>query len=191
MHYLNSSWTLWYHNPNDSNWDMTSYHKVLQINTVEGLWDMFSLLKPTHFQSGMFFLMKGDIKPMWEDSNNVDGGCWSFRVSKKDVFRTWQELTISVLGELLMKEPKYSKIINGISISPKRAFSILKIWNNNVQINESSMLNNVNGLNMDEIIFKPHVESIDKDREKRLNKQKSELDEIDKQTQEVSIEVAI
>ena len=174
-HYLNSVWTLWYHNPNDSNWDMTSYHKVMDIKTVEGLWDMFHVLKSSHFQSGMFFLMKSGIKPMWEDSHNVDGGCWSFRVSKKEVSKTWQELTILVLGECLMKEPNYSKIINGISISPKRSFSIVKIWNNNAKVNESELLNDVAGLNMAEIMFKPHVESIDKDREKRLNRQKNNL----------------
>ena len=136
---------------------------------------MFYLLKSSHFQLGMFFLMKNDIKPMWEDTQNVDGGCWSFRVNKKEVIKTWHELIISVLGECLMKEPKYSKIINGISISPKRSFSIIKIWNNNVKINESKLLNDVPGLNMEEIMFKPHVDSIDKDKEKRLNRQKNDL----------------
>lgn len=172
---LNSLWVLWYHNPNDSSWDLSSYHKVMELRRIHDFWDMFTLLKTSHFQNGMFFLMRGDIKPMWEDRYNVDGGCWSFRVNKKDVPRTWQELVIGSLGETLMKEGQYSKTINGISISPKRSFSILKIWNNNVKINESTLLNPVEGLNMNEIMYKPHVESIDKDREKRLNKQKNDL----------------
>ena len=174
---LNSLWTLWYHNPNDSNWDLKSYNKVMEIRSINDFWDMFTILKTSHFQNGMFFIMRGDIKPMWEDRYNVDGGCWSFRVNKKDVPKTWQELVMYSLGESLMKEPNYSKTINGISISPKRSFSILKIWNRNVKINESSLLNSVEGLNMNEIIYKPHVESIDKDREKRLNKQKNDLKE--------------
>jgi hypothetical protein len=148
----------------------------MEVNSLETFWDMFTILKTSHFQNGMFFLMKNDIKPMWEDKRNVDGGCWSFRVTKKDVHRTWQELAMSTLGEFLMKESKYSKIINGISISPKRSFSIIKIWNNNVKLNESSLLNQVEGLNLSEIMFKPHVESIDKDREKRLNKHMIELE---------------
>ena len=149
----------------------------MELRTINDFWDMFTILKTSHFQNGMFFIMRGDIKPMWEDRHNVDGGCWSFRVNKKDVPKTWQELVMYSLGESLMKEPNYSKTINGISISPKRSFSILKIWNNNVKINESNLLNSVEGLNMNEIMYKPHVDSIDKDREKRLNKQKNDLKE--------------
>jgi hypothetical protein len=174
-HELNSLWVLWYHNPNNSGWDLSSYHKVMELRKLHDFWDMFTLLKTSHFQNGMFFLMRNDIKPMWEDRHNVDGGCWSFRVNKKEVPKTWQELVIGSLGESLMRESKYYKTINGISISPKRSFSILKIWNNNVKINESTLLKSVEGLNMNEIIYKPHVESIDKDREKRLNKQKNDL----------------
>lgn len=173
-HKLNSKWVLWYHNPNDSSWDMTSYHKVMELFSVENFWDMFTILKTTHFQNGMFFLMKDKVKPMWEDIHNVDGGCWSFRVNKKDVPKTWQELVLSAVGECLINN-KYSKTINGISISPKRSFSIIKIWNDNIKINEGHLLNQVSGLNMDELIYKPHVESIDKDKEKRLNRQKAEM----------------
>lgn len=172
---LNSLWALWYHNPNDSNWDLSSYHKVIELRTINDFWDMFTLLKTSHFQNGMFFIMRNEIKPMWEDLHNVDGGCWSFRVNKKEVPKTWLELVMLSVGETLMKESKYSKTINGISISPKRSFSIIKIWNNNVKINEAELLNPVDGLNMNEIIYKPHVESIDKDKEKRLNKHKNEL----------------
>jgi hypothetical protein len=191
IHRLNSSWTLWYHNPNDSNWDMSSYNKVMEVNSLETFWNMFTILKTSHFQNGMFFLMKNNIKPMWEDKKNVDGGCWSFRVTKKDVPRTWQELVMSTVGEVLMKESKYSKIINGISISPKRSFSIIKIWNNNIKLNESSLLNEVEGLNLNEIMFKPHVESIDKDKEKRLNRQLNELnkEEIVVKSEEIDVKV--
>lgn len=175
-HYLNSVWILWYHNPSDSNWDLDSYHKVYTIKTIENFWEMMYLIKASYIQSGMFFLMKENIKPMWEDKYNVDGGCWSFRISKKDVTKIWQELAMAVLGEFMTQDTKYATTINGLSISPKRSFSIVKIWNNNVTINGTNVLNAVPGLNMDEIIYKPHVESIDKDREKRLNKQKNELE---------------
>jgi hypothetical protein len=173
----------------------------MEVNSMETFWDMFTVLKTSHFQNGMFFIMRDDIKPMWEDKRNVDGGCWSFRVTKKDVPKTWQELAMSTLGEVLMKESKYSKIINGISISPKRSFSIIKIWNNNVKLNNSSLLNEVDGLNLSEIMFKPHVESIDKDKEKRLNRHMNELikedtimksdeqkEELDSSVEEIKIE---
>lgn len=169
-HYLNSVWNLWYHNPNDNNWEMDSYHLVSDIDTIEKVWEMFHILGTSHFQSGMFFLMRNNIRPMWEDDKNVNGGCWSFRVSKKDVNKTWLELTMALLGESLTTSSQNALTINGISISPKKSFSIIKIWNNNTHLTESKLLTQIPGLNMDEIMYKPHVESIDKDREKRLNK---------------------
>jgi hypothetical protein len=169
-HRLNSSWNLWYHNPNDNNWEMDSYQCIPNIDTIEKVWEIFHIFGSSHFQSGMFFFMRGDIKPMWEDTQNVNGGCWSFRVNKKEVNKTWLELAMALLGESLTSSSTNSLTINGISISPKKSFSIIKIWNNNKELNDSILLNQISGLNMDEIMYKPHVESIDKDREKRLNK---------------------
>ena len=172
---LYDKWTLWSHLPHDTNWTFESYSRIFTFDSIHSIIMLLETIPDEMITNCMLFIMREGIKPMWEDRHNVDGGCWSFRVNKKEVPKTWQELVIGSLGESLMRESKYYKTINGISISPKRSFSILKIWNNNVKINESTLLKSVEGLNMNEIIYKPHVESIDKDREKRLNKQKNDL----------------
>lgn len=161
---LNNKWWLWYHSPNDTDWSLDSYRKIYEITTIEDFWNMVNIFSNQHFQNGMFFIMKGGINPMWEDSENISGGCWSFKIPKKDIYKAWIELSMSVLGEILSTDNK--NIINGISVSPKKAFCILKIWNKTTQSNVS-LLNPVIGLNMDEIIYKAHTTSIDKDKEKK------------------------
>ena len=45
----------------------------------------------------MMFLMKDDIKPMWEDDHNKNGGCFSFKVLNKDVEQVWKEVYFNVI----------------------------------------------------------------------------------------------
>ena len=171
---LNTNWIMWYHNPNDSNWEMSSYYKVLEIRTIENFWEACQVMKEDHIQSGMFFLMREGVNPVWEDSFNIDGGCWSFRVSKKDVAKMWQELLIIVLGEQLMVDSNHSNTINGLSLSPKRSFCLIKIWNNSTQLQDINHLMPIYGVNTDEIIYKAHVESIDKDKIKKETNQNNQ-----------------
>ena len=69
--------------------------------------------------SGMFFIMKEGIYPLWEDNQNINGGCWSYKIIKKDAYKAWVQLAVSLIGESLSTETNF---INGISISPKKGF---------------------------------------------------------------------
>jgi len=44
----------------------------------------FMLNKFENINCGMFFLMKKDINPIFEDKKNINGGYWSLRISKKE-----------------------------------------------------------------------------------------------------------
>ena len=66
-----------------------------------------------------FFLMKGDIPPIWETGKNIGGGMWTFKVPKKSLDKIWIDLIAFTLGNTLTKNPDDMKHINGISISPK------------------------------------------------------------------------
>lgn len=39
------------------------------------------------------------VKPMWEDENCVDGGCWSIRVPKTHTNKYWEDLLMAMIGE--------------------------------------------------------------------------------------------
>ena len=42
--------------------------------------------------------MKNDVKPMWEDENYKDGGCFSFKIANKDIEKVWKELYYWLIG---------------------------------------------------------------------------------------------
>jgi hypothetical protein len=126
---LHTQWVLYYHNPEDSDWSKGSYTCVMTLTSLEEFWAMHSALLPSKcLQGGMFFLMKKGIQPIWEDPQNKNGGCWSYKVSLSSVHDAWRELSLRLVIEQLCSVPD---LINGISISPKKGFCVIKIWNKN------------------------------------------------------------
>ena len=154
---LHNNWTLWFHDPNDSNWGIDSYKKIVSVNTIEDYWGLYNKLDMQLIKNGMFFFMRENIQPIWEDEDNKLGGCWSFKVSKKDVYSAWNELSMSLLGEYVTKDVNNSLTINGISISPKKNFCIIKIWNNTTKKTNSSILSRrIPHLYVCDSIYKSH-----------------------------------
>ena len=66
--------------------------------------------------------------PLWEDTKNRTGGCFSFKVMNKYVINIWKNLFCALCGEILMKDVNKSNIVNEITISPKNFFCVIKIW---------------------------------------------------------------
>ena len=124
---LHNSWTLWYHHPENNDWGVDSYQEIGSFHTVEEFWAIMNHFKESQFHLGMFFIMRDTIHPTWEDEANRNGGCWSFRIGRRDIFPAWTELSVALIGETICSQDPLS--INGISISPKKGFCIMKIWN--------------------------------------------------------------
>jgi len=145
--------TLWFHKVNDTNWDIDSYRKVIDFDNLDDFLYTYKMIES--FSSGMFFLMKRGIKPVYEDKENKDGGIFSFKLSKKVCKTFWYELSHMFLeGNLTSKFSDFSKI-TGISISPKTNNCIIKIWTNTCNgINTSIFRDNIDNLFLDEGIFR-------------------------------------
>jgi hypothetical protein len=124
---LKHKWVLWFHKVNDNNWSIDSYSKVFEIKTYYDI--LFILKKFDNITSGMFFLMKDGIIPVYEDSNNINGGYWSLRITKKDSFDYWDKIIYYLCIDNLSIDGLHEDKINGISISPKINNCIFKIWN--------------------------------------------------------------
>jgi len=135
---LKSSWTLWYHNPESTDWEETSYIKIYKFRSLEEFWALYNKVPDLHFSTGMYFLMRDNILPLWEDENNKNGGCWSYKVSKKEAAKAYRELSMHLISERICM--KYPNIITGISISPKKGFCIIKIWNNDCDKNDINLI---------------------------------------------------
>jgi len=108
--------------------------------------------------------MVDPILPIWEDKNNINGGCISWKVDRKNSYKYW----IDCVGHFLTQNlGRYTSKVNGISISPKKNSSIIKLWFveeiniDNMDLPTSFLLAN------DKIIYKSHVQNIDKDKSKR------------------------
>jgi|TARA_Y100000389_G_C17453550_1_gene516453 hypothetical protein len=123
---LNNKWILWYHSITDNNWSKSSYKQLSNIETLFDYVYYKENFKQDHYQNGMFFYMKDNIFPNWEDPDNRNGGCLSFKVPSKNIIEEWNELLLRYITDNILKENNDE--INGISISPKKEFNIIKIW---------------------------------------------------------------
>ena len=123
---LKDEWELWYHSINESKWDKPSYKKIFSLKYIYDLLIILDTFKQNHYQNGMFFIMKKDIFPNWEDPNNRLGGCLSFKVSSINVISEWNNIFLNCVLEKLLKDENDK--VNGLSISPKKEFNIIKIW---------------------------------------------------------------
>ncbi len=127
---LDDGWCLYFHDPNDQNWDKDATTLLTTIQSVEDFVTLAKEMKDM-WQYGMFFLMREHIQPEWEDPHCREGGCISYKINKCDVSKAWFELCAKVLGECLLKNPNQTpeeSPICGVSITPKRTYCILRIW---------------------------------------------------------------
>jgi translation initiation factor 4E len=156
--YLNDVWSLYFHDPYDMNWDGNSYKFISTISSVEDFTNIYKTFNDL-WSRGMFFIMREHITPRWEDENNRDGGCFSFKILKNDLESKWFEICSMILGESLGINDIVSENINGISISPKKNYHIVRIWikNNNKTKKE---FYNFNIPNYSTLMYKTHSENI-------------------------------
>lgn len=125
---LNTNWCLWYHSINDNSWTNNSYKLVYTIRNLYDIKLINDTILTHHLQNGMFFIMREGIFPTWEDPDNREGCCISFKVPGSTLKNQWDFILIRLVTEDLVKDQvNYSKI-NGLSISPKKEFNIVKIW---------------------------------------------------------------
>tara|TARA_B110001469_G_C9629315_1_gene314566 strand:+ start:1655 stop:2146 length:492 start_codon:yes stop_codon:yes gene_type:complete len=158
LHLLNSKWTLWYHKSNDTQWNLESYNKLATISSIEDFSIVYNNLKPIHIQNSMLFFMRENINPMWEAPENKLGGCFSFKIYRNDIFEAWNELSILLIGENILKNKNDFSCVNGISISPKKTFSIIKIWLKDNNNNDSSKFQEIRKFSFLDAIYKKHVQ---------------------------------
>lgn len=176
LHKLNTPWVVWYHNPSDNNWSLTSYKKIYELETLE---DFFKFQNSwdnnlPSIEKSMFFLMRKKdqieyIYPLWEDKNNKKGGCWSFKIVSNCAKNIWFQLCLHLITENSTNQLQNTHLINGLSFSPKKGFCIVKIWNTDCQKNDIQLLNpSINTfLSFDHSLYKTHDENIAKDQKKK------------------------
>jgi len=127
VHKLNNNFRLFFHDPLSYNWTIDSYITITDISSIEQYWEINVLLNE-YLHLGMFFLMRENINPLWNETNN--NYSFSIKVPKHEALWYWNYFSSHLLSENFFY-PDYKenwKSFNGISISPKKHFCIIKIW---------------------------------------------------------------
>ena len=156
-HFLNDLWLFYFHDPYNNDWNLNSYVKLYDVSTAENFWEIHETFKDK-MTLGMFFIMREHVFPCWDDPYNKDGGCLSIKVLKQDVKVFWEEICIKMLGETLLRTGR--DMINGLSISPKKHFCIIKIWLRSNDNTDASAYEIPKGFYGD-IIYKANCDNIE------------------------------
>jgi hypothetical protein len=139
---LNSIWTIWGHDNNNTNWAIESYNHIFDIDNIGKLilfFDIFGKLDKTVRQ---YYVMRQGITPIWEDNNNKQGGICSIMfeyINKRtgniestvnvDIFIA---ICILVLNESFVRN---NMDINGLCYSIKNRNVLIKLWVKNYEQN--------------------------------------------------------
>jgi translation initiation factor 4E len=126
------------------------------IDSVEKLCALNETIPEEMVKSSMLYVMRNGINPIWEDPFNCDGGAFSFRLSKVGVHFVWKNLFYLLCGETLCIDRKYNALINGITISPKKEFCILKIWMRDRTVHDPNIFVDIKDLPKTGCLFKKH-----------------------------------
>ena len=127
--FLNTEWTIHIHNTSETDWTMESYKKVYVIKKISDFWTFFNNF--TDLQKFNFYVMRGDIKPVYEDKNNTNGYSYSYIIPGRKVNDTFIHCLAEMMCEKLVDIKNYNEVC-GVSLVPKpNGISIFKIWMRN------------------------------------------------------------
>jgi len=154
--FLADKWDLYYHLPFDKRWDISSYKLIIgNIETVEQLIGINETLPNEVIRSCMLFVTKKGILPLWEDKSNCNGGAFSYKISNKSAPMVWRHLFYFLGGNTLMVDSQNMEKVNGMSISPKKGFCIIKIWLSDCSLQNPDVIVNIPELLKEGCIFTP------------------------------------
>jgi hypothetical protein len=151
------SWSLYYHDTQDQTWTEESYKRVASFKDYKILWAAISSIGVEKFNNGMWFFMRDPHPPLWENHMNIRGGSYCIKVGQTLSFEIWQRYIAAATLDMVSKRPVENRIV-GISISPKKGFHIIKIWNqngDNGDMKDLALLDET--LNVKDILYRPNV----------------------------------
>jgi len=155
---LAKSHTLYFHKQEETKWNMASFTECGRSATIADFLKLTEALKIDTLSDGMFFFFRDPIPPLWENCNNIYGGCYSFKVVKRDAGKAFSDYAIALMLNRITSDP--ANTINGISISPKKTHNIIKVWNSDSKTFSSpaDLLKLIPDLKMEEIIYTPFTD---------------------------------
>lgn len=153
---LSNGWNYFLHLHDNKDWSIKSYIKMVHIDNVENAILLNDEIHYDLIKKSMMFFMKDGIQPLWEDSHNKNGGCFSFKVINKDIEQVWKTLFFHLISKCLTKNKQHHDNINGITLSPKKKFCILKVWMKDCELKDPDIFVKIPNLDPQGCLFKKH-----------------------------------
>jgi len=152
------SWTLHFHDPEDNTWSPDSFQKIGTFSNYSELWGTLKHIGDERFLSGMYFLMKDPYLPLWEHRTNIQGGTYCVKVPESKAIETFQRYIAAAILEIVATDVN-NKIV-GVTISPKKGFHIIKLWNLNSKLykNPTEIKCYGDDMKIADVLYRPHVE---------------------------------
>ncbi|KAE8149402.1 translation initiation factor eIF 4e-like domain-containing protein [Aspergillus avenaceus] len=125
-------WTVWYDRHSDSaDYDNRLYvlhEDVADIATFYRVYNNYPWEK-VRLRDTVHIFRKG-VRPVWEDHENLKGGCWKFRVPKSKAQEFFHEIAILCMANefqaVLEKEHDH---VLGVSTSVRFNTHLISVWN--------------------------------------------------------------
>lgn len=97
-HKLNTPWTFYgFHPVKDGDYE-TFITKIAKVYTAEEFWAAYCrIARPKGVDAVQFF--RNDIRALWEDEGNRDGGTFQFRFQVQHGYAAWEKLLLGLIGE--------------------------------------------------------------------------------------------
>jgi hypothetical protein len=151
------SWTLYFHSYEENKWTLNTFVSLGPMKTWFQFWAIIKTLKTELLSEGMFFMMRDPCPPLWESHHHIRGGCYSFRCQRYNASEIYIQYMIAAMCNVLSDS---SNTINGLSISNKRGFNVIKVWNTDAQaFHKPSNLEVIHGsVGENDIIYTPFVQ---------------------------------
>jgi translation initiation factor 4E len=140
LHPLEHEWVFWFDKRQSSNRRNRGEKEQFESNlmvvgsfaTVEDFWRFYNhMAKPSQLPNNSnYHLFKKDIKPMWEDKANVNGGKWVINLKGQQrvlLDSCWENIVLSLIGETL--DP--GNEVTGCVCSIRKGGHKIAVWNRN------------------------------------------------------------
>lgn len=126
-HKLQTPWTFYFKRTSEesSGGDYaSSIHRIGSFQTAEEFWNYYSHLKrPGDIRSKLEFQMfRRDVRPMWEDEENRDGGRWFIFINSDCASQQWELALLALIGEQVHED------VIGVVISIRDTTDVLSFW---------------------------------------------------------------
>uniref|UniRef100_A0A1B6EE16 EIF-4F 25 kDa subunit n=1 Tax=Clastoptera arizonana TaxID=38151 RepID=A0A1B6EE16_9HEMI len=149
---LQTPWTFWLDRsiPGDSAEQyQANLKKIYTVSTVHEFWAVFNNIPTTDKIPNRFsyHLMRNEIKPLWEDKENIKGGTWRLKCNKLNTNRVWQELLLAAIGEQFSDCVHDADQICGVSVTVRDKDDLVQVWNVNADLaNDKKVLPKIHHL---------------------------------------------